>query len=232
MVTSNGRGMPPIGWPGCNRAPGRSASRPCARRPAGEAQYANRVERALAWALAERGQTLPVSSAFGHDSSLAGWPWAAGTHSWLEPTAMFVLALKAVGHLHHARTREAVRLIVDRQLPRGGWNYGNTIVLGQVLLSHLLPTGLAMMALAGEETNDPRTSLSLAYLQHEISETTATASLCMGLMGLQANRIATPKRDAWLSAAYRRVVARGASPYKLALLALASAEKNPLVSMA
>ena len=41
------------------------------------------------------------------------------------------------------RIREAVRLLWDRQLPHGGWNYGNTVVLKQELRPHLLPTGLA-----------------------------------------------------------------------------------------
>ena len=33
----------------------------------------------------------------GHDSTLIGWPWVEGTHSWIEPTAWAVLALKSVG---------------------------------------------------------------------------------------------------------------------------------------
>ena len=100
------------------------------------------IDRAVNWSLIQRGEALPRSDTFGHDSTLVGWSWAAHTHSWIEPTAMFVLALKTVGRSHHARTREAVRLLVDRLLPDGGCNYGNTTVLGQKLLPHIEPTGL------------------------------------------------------------------------------------------
>ena len=93
------------------------------------------------------------------------WPWVLGTHSWIEPTAFNVLALKAAGRGEHPRTREAVRLLVDRLLPTGGCNYGNTTVLGQQLRPHLAPTGLVLLSLAGEQINDSRIAKSLAYLQ-------------------------------------------------------------------
>src|SRR5262249_9959968 len=32
-----------------------------------------------------------------HDTSLRGWPWIEETHSWVEPTAMCVMALRATG---------------------------------------------------------------------------------------------------------------------------------------
>src|SRR2546428_787916 len=85
----------------------------------------------------------------------------------LAATAMHVLALKAAGHRDHPRTREAVRLLIDRLLPGGGCNYGNTIVLGQELRPQLQPTGLAMLALAGETDPDGRVAMSLAYLKSE-----------------------------------------------------------------
>lgn len=185
-------------------------------------RFVEPIARAVRWTLDERGETLPRNALFGHDSTLIGWSWAANTHSWLEPTAMFVVALKAVGQSQHARTREAVRLLVDRQLPNGGCNYGNTIVLGQTLLAHVQPTGLAMMALAGEGYDDPRTQRSLDYLQRELSAETATASLCYGLLGLAAHDRSPPDRDVWLQTAYGRVQKHDGSPNKLALVALAA----------
>ena len=86
----------------------------------------------------------------GHDTTLQGWPWVVGTHSWVEPTAINVLALRSAGQAGHPRCREAVKLLLDRQLPEGGWNYGNTTVLGHVLRPQVQPTGLALAALAGE----------------------------------------------------------------------------------
>jgi hypothetical protein len=61
-----------------------------------------------------------------------------------------VLALKATGNTNHPRVREAIQLLTDRLLPDGGCNYGNTAVLGQVLLPHIQPTGLVMCALGAE----------------------------------------------------------------------------------
>ena len=134
--------------------------------------YQENVRRAIEWTLSARGSTSPRKPHIGHDTTLTGWSWAADTHSWLEPTAMFVLALKSTGHTNHPRTREAVRMLIDRLLPDGGANYGNTIVLGQPLLAHIQPTGLAMMALAGEGSNDPRLEKSLTYLEQELGEKT------------------------------------------------------------
>ncbi len=114
------------------------------------------INRAVAWILQTRGEALPRAPEMGHDTTLVGWPWVEETHSWLEPTAMQVLALKAVGQGNHPRTREAIRLLIDRLLPDGGCNYGNTVVMDQVLRPHLQPTGLAMLALAGESNFDGR----------------------------------------------------------------------------
>jgi hypothetical protein len=190
-------------------------------------QFADSIDRAVHWTLQQRGKTLPRNPQFGHDSTLVGWSWAANTHSWIEPTAMFVLALKAVGQSPHDRTREAVRLLIDRLLPNGGCNYGNTIVLGQTLLAHLQPTGLAMMALAGEGYDDPRIERSLNYLRRQLSAETATASLCYGLLGLAAHGRTPTNRDDLLQNAYIRVRDQDASPYKLALIALAATQRYP-----
>lgn len=188
---------------------------------AGIDRYREPIARAVEWTLAARGKPMPRGALITHDTTLIGWSWAPNTHSWLEPTAMFVLALRAVGHAQHPRTREAVRLLVDRLLPTGGANYGNTIVLGQALLPHLQPTGLAMMALAGEAVTDPRIELSLEYLERELRSTRAIASLGYGLCGLSMHGRRPQDADALLTRAFSRKSV-SSSPYKLALLCLAS----------
>jgi hypothetical protein len=191
-------------------------------------RYGEPIARAVEWTIHERGKTHAQRPDISHDTTLVGWSWAADTHSWLEPTAMFVLALQAVGRSQHPRTREAVRLLVDRLLPHGGCNYGNTIILGQELLPHVQPTGIVMMALADEQISDPRIELSLQYLERELSAETTTASLCYGLLGLAAHDRAPADRVTWLEKAYQRTNQNGASPYKLALVALASTRENPI----
>jgi len=183
------------------------------------------VDRAIGWTLQEQGRVAPPSSQVGHDPSLVGWSWAADTHSWLEPTAMFVLALKAAGYHDHSRTREAVRLIVDRLLPEGGCNYGNTFVLGQLTLPQVQPTGIAMLALADEATHDPRVEKSLRYLESNIGPETTTSSLCFGLMALSAFERRPASSKQLLQEACQRTLERGESCYKVALLLLALHEQ-------
>ena len=194
----------------------------------GSNRFAAAIDRGLEWAFHDAGETFEQQAWIGHDATLAGWSWTENTHSWLEPTAMFVLALKSVGQPGHPRTREAIMLLVDRLLPAGGCNYGNTTVLDQLLLPHVQPTGLVMMALAGEASDDGRIDLSLSYLNRELSGDTTTSSLCYGLLGLAAHGRSPGDRSAWLEAAYERELARGASCYKLALLALAAADEYPI----
>ena len=121
----------------------------------------------------------------GHDPSIPGWPWIDGTHSWIEPTALSVIALKAAGHGKHDRVREAIRMMLDRQLPHGGWNYGNTTVYGREL--HPMPesTGAALVGVAGQIERETL-ARSLGYLQGEVDRLRTPISLGWALLGLIA----------------------------------------------
>lgn len=120
-----------------------------------------------------------------HDTNLKGWPWIEDTHSWIEPTASCVMALRAAGYGQHGRVREAIRMILDRQLPHGGWNYGNTSVFGKEL--HPMPesTGAALVGVAGQVELDTITR-SLAYLEGEVDRLRTPVSLGWALLGLAA----------------------------------------------
>ena len=75
-------------------------------------RFRSQIEQATGWILAARGKPQPRSQQMGHDSTLVGWPWVMGTHSWIEPTAWNVLALKAAGRAQssaHSRSRAAAR---------------------------------------------------------------------------------------------------------------------------
>lgn len=56
---------------------------------------------ALGWLLALEGGTFRkgVDNPLGHDTSIVGWPWVAGTHSWVEPTAISLLCSAERGGL-------------------------------------------------------------------------------------------------------------------------------------
>ena len=168
----------------------------------------------------------------GHDPNLKGWPWVEGTNSWIEPTALALLALKAADQAEHPRAKEAARLIYERQMPHGGCNYGNAVVMGQELVPHVQPTGLAMLSLAGEADPKGNIERGLGFLRRSLDQTTATASLCYGLFGLTAHGQRPERADAWLQTAAGRTLAGDQSPYKLALLVLAAqGNECPLIQV-
>lgn len=222
------------------------------RRSSGEAAHAGQISRAVDWILATHGQTSEKTADMGHDTRLDGWPWVGGTHPWTEPTAINVLALKAAAEYRicgvgvspaftkaggtptpqvgaHPRCREAVAMLIDRLLPEGGCNYGNTSVFGQCLRPHVEPTGLAMVALAGESDASRRIERSLAYIERVLPTTAGAASLAYGVMGLAAHDRRPAQADAWLCAAARQTSPNRNSPLRRALLTLAAAQKSPFI---
>ena len=192
-----------------------------AREANSEKHYADNIKRAIDWILSYDGKIMPRDPEMGHDTMLAAWPWVVGTHSWIEPTAINTLALKAAGLTKHPRARNAVRMLIDRQLPGGGCNYGNTFVLGQELRPHVQPTGLALLALAGETDASGRLTKSIEYLERSVTSGTTAASLSYALLGLAAHNRFPANAEASLRAAYATVLKRDRSRYKLALIALA-----------
>jgi hypothetical protein len=120
-----------------------------------------------------------------HDTSIQGWSWIANTHSWVEPTALSLIALQVAGYGTHQRANEAAHMLLDRQLSHGGWNYGNTVVFDQELRAMPENTGLALNALAGRVAEEEVTR-SLDYLKFQINKLRTPLSLGWGLLGLGA----------------------------------------------
>jgi hypothetical protein len=67
-------------------------------------------------------------------------------------------------------------------------------------------------------------ALTLNYLQGSLPNANTPSSLSYGLLGLAAHTAQPPEANAWLAKCYAATVRRGASPYALALLALAAYE--------
>jgi hypothetical protein len=145
------------------------------------------MELALKFLLDATGRHWPrqKDAPIAHDTSLKGWPWTENTHSWIEPTALSILALKVCGYADHSRILEAKRMILDRQLPSGGWNYGNTRVFGTILRPNPVDTGHALSALAGL-TEPSDVELSLDYLHREIEHIRTPLALSWSVFGLSA----------------------------------------------
>ena len=124
-------------------------------------------------------------SPLSHDTSVQGWAWIENTHSWVEPTSMSILALKACGYFQDSRVLEAKRLLMDRQLESGGWNYGNTRVFGAFLRPGPVCTGHALCALAGL-TEFKHVKLSFEYLSRKIKFLKTPLALSWAVYGLTA----------------------------------------------
>jgi len=210
---------------GTRERPGQVASAPARSDREADASSSldgGQIDRAVAWLLANRGRAVERTENFGHNTELIGWAYAEQTHSWVEPTAFGVLALKAAGKADDPASREGIAVLLDRQLPGGGLNYGNTYVLGQLLRSHVEPTGIALLALAGEPDSGGGVAKSITWLRRSVSAETTPLSLGWALLGLRAHGALPPQADDWLAGAASRVQMRDRSPHKLALLALAA----------
>ncbi len=192
----------------------------------GDPQFAEPARRAAGFLLATSGEHWQSDrdGDMGHDTSIRGWPWVADTHSWIEPTALAVLALRGAGNGGHERVAEAVRMILDRQLPAGGWNYGNLRVFRNIL--HPLPesTGFALWALAGLAERG-HVEASLGYLEAALEKVRTPLSLGAGLTGLAAWGIVPPfAAEAIEAAASRPPAPEPAGTSDLAILGIAASE--------
>jgi hypothetical protein len=115
-----------------------------------------------------RGVQLENSDLYHQNNALQGWPWVGGAFSWVEPTAWCVLALKKhradvpdAGH----RIAEAETLLFDRACTSGGWNYGNSNMMGQDLRPYVPTTALALLALQ-DKRDHPAAVAGLALLEN------------------------------------------------------------------
>lgn len=169
----------------------------------------------------------PVS----HDSSIPGWPWVENTHSWVEPTALALFVLRLSENINHQRARQAILLLLDRQLPSGGWNYGNTRVFGQELNPLPASTGLALQALTGlvEHAEIER---SLVWIERNIVTTRTPISLAWGLLGLSAwNRRPRYAKDLIATAIERQQIFGYYPTTHLSLLLLATMAEGGLFGL-
>jgi hypothetical protein len=120
-----------------------------------------------------------------HDTALKGWPWIQGTHAWVEPTATCVIALRRSGYGSHDRVNEAIRMLLDRQLPHGGWNSGNTLIFGRELHPNPEGTGAALLGVV-DVVDQGKVVRSIEYLQGEVNRLRTPISLGWALLGLGA----------------------------------------------
>jgi hypothetical protein len=130
---------------------------------------------------------------------------------------MAITALQNGGIHHHERISQGVLMLLDRQLPHGGWNSGNTLVFGKELLPLPECTGIALQALAGN-TEQHSIQKSLDYLLEELPRLRTPISLGWTLLGLGAWGLKPTHTDELVTASLRLQERHG--PYSLPSLAV------------
>ncbi len=168
------------------------------------------VGRAVAWLLrvvgAEHNLAMRAFSYFNLlktrlDVSHEGWPWRNGNASWIEPTALTLVALKkAAAHFPSAkldrRVKEGEQLVLARRCSDGGWNCGNPNVLNFDLPSYPESTGLALIGLQGRRAKELSEPLQAAQrFRMETRSSLAKAWLGIALR-LHGENIQMPAEDA------------------------------------
>ena len=154
------------------------------------------------WLLGQAGAAPPRSQSFRDwllgreaivvmDDTLTGWPWAHGTFSWVEPTAYAVLALDQLRallpqELVTRRLDVARRMLVDRRCANGGWNYGNSRVLGEDLWPYPDTTALALLALRRGPGDPAQQATSLDALVRMLAENGSGLATALGILALDA----------------------------------------------
>ncbi len=125
-----------------------------------------------------KGVKLAQSSINRQDNALQGWGWIDETFTWVEPTSWCLLALKKASSRSNearARIQEAERVLIDRCCDAGGWNYGNSNMLGQTLHPYVSTTATGLLAMQ-DRRQEPCIVRSLAFLtQHRVAEQSAMA---------------------------------------------------------
>jgi hypothetical protein len=163
----------------------------------------------LAAAIQSGGGVLSGESTINRQNNdLPGWPWHSGTSNWIEPTAWCTLALKQAGSApsRDARIRDAERVLVDRCCAEGGWNYGNSNMLGKELVPYVSSTAAVLLALQDRPAL-PEVRRSAAWLSANWRKEPSAMALSLVMVAMRALRMPTDDARRALQA---RIASEGA----------------------
>jgi hypothetical protein len=147
---------------------------------------------AIEFILGFRSIPAGASTAIDLNARLVGWPWIGNTFGWVEPTSWALLSLEFAGKADHPRAVEGRRLLEDRCIPGGGWNYGNKVVFNHNLMPFWDTTALALLALGNR--NPQLTDKNLDLLEKSFPEirsllSNAMVCLCLARFGRRTDEI-------------------------------------------
>ena len=161
--------------------------------------------------LREKGIKLPPSAINRQDNSLQGWAWSRGTFSWVEPTAWGLLGLKrltrgARDDASQARIGEAERLLLDRMCRAGGWNHGNSNMLGTELPPYVSTSALGLLAMQDLRDREPIAGTARYVQAHRVDEPSAMAlgltAIALGIYGIPVGDVTEALAAEWRRARF------------------------------
>ncbi len=151
----------------------------------------------IGWLVSLLYRVAPERLPFQLNPDLKGWPWTSGTFSWVEPTAYALIALKNLRpYLQETRAEERIRegelMVYDRMCEGGGWNYGNSKVLGVDLWPYPDITALVLIALQDHQEAEAN-QLSLQALRKMLTQVESGFAfswsiICFSLYGHDISR--------------------------------------------
>ncbi len=162
-----------------------------------------------------RGLALPPSVNNRQDNSIQAWSWTDGTFSWVESTAWCLSGSSASRHARadsdvRARFEDGRRFFVDRVCKEGGWNDGNSNMLGADLPPYIPTTALALLAMH-DRAADPVLQRGLTYLgERKLTEQGGLAlsltRICLGVYGEAGADVEAAILSTWTRTAFSRGV--------------------------
>jgi squalene cyclase len=203
-----------------------------------------RIEKAIRWLLDNNGREghwfwkwkfRTVDRAVQFNPDKYGWPWFAGTVSWVIPTVFSVIALEQFTRCCPTERMNRIQLgkdmLRDRSCPQGGWNAGNGIVFGSALIPHIDTTAIALIALT--EANDPVAAQGVNWLRRACMDSPSVYSVAWSAIAFATHQ--DPAFNACIAHLNNRLSTTNAvsnvETLSLAAIALKSAEEteNPFV---
>ena len=145
--------------------------------PTGPARLA-----ALDFALTALARAVPEMQQPGEP---VGWGWLPDTFAWVEPTSRILLATRILRPADQATIDDALKVLRAREVTTGGWNYGNSNVLGTDLTPYAQTTAAACIAMHG--LDEPVLDRGLDQLETLALQERGGLSLAMSAMALRLN---------------------------------------------
>jgi hypothetical protein len=181
-----------------------------------------------------KGTAVEQSKYQRQNNALRGWSWITETFSWAEPTAWCLLALKKWSKVPGAsidsrRVDEAEALLLDRCAITGGWNYGNSNMMGKELKAYVPTTAVALLSLQNRQS-EAAVKRSIEYLERAATTEPSGVALSLAILALGAlGRDVSAAREALVAQLPTTLALKNHVATALAMVALGTDHVEPAV---